>query len=362
MGASPTDPVAALASDVSYARILVRLPTWVGDVVMATPALRALARRWPEAAIVCEGRPHLEELVLGLPGVREFLPDPGRRARDLPRRVRGLRSGQFELAVILPDSHRSALGPWLARIPQRVGYARDLGRRLMLSQWLPIPLENGRRQPASMIQQFLGLSRALGCPDDGETMQVPIGPETRSSVQARLAAVGIEAGQPYLVAVPGASYGSSKRWPAASFAAAAEGLHAQRGWPLVMAPGPGEEAIAHEVAGAMGTPVHVFAEPVLGLLQLAALIEGAALCLSNDTGPRHFAVALGVPVVVPVGPMDLRYTAHQLDRQRLVSAGASCSPCGLPTCPIDHHCMRDLTPRRILDAATELLAPPGESP
>lgn len=349
------DPVAALASDTEYARIVVRLPTWVGDVVMATPALRALALRWPGAEIVCEGRPHLAELVLGLPGVSDFLPDPGRRTRDLPKRVRGLRSGRFELAVILPDSHRSALGPWLARIPRRIGYARDLGRRTLLSHWLPIPLENGRRQPASMIQQFLGLTRALGCPDDGESMQVPIGPETRSTVRTRLADIGIGPDQPYLVAVPGASYGSSKRWPAASFAAAAGELHAERGWPLVMAPGPGEEELAREVAAAMGTPVHVFAEPLLGLLELAALIEGASLCLSNDTGPRHFAVALGVPVVVPVGPMDLRYTAHQLDRQRLVSSGASCSPCGLATCPIDHHCMRDLTPRHILDAAGELL-------
>lgn len=337
-----------------YARIVVRLPTWVGDVVMATPALRALARTWPQADIVCEGRPHLAQLVEGLPGVDGFLPDSGRRLRDLRARVHQLRAGRFDLAVVLPDSHRAALGPWLARIPARVGYARDLGRRILLSQSLPVPLENGRRRPASMIEQFLALTRALGCSDDGDRMQVPLDDATRESARSRLMAAGIPPESAYMVAVPGASYGSSKRWPAASFAAAAEALYAARGWPLVMAPGPGEEPIAHEVAGAMHTPVHILDAPVLGLLELAAVIEGAVLCIANDTGPRHFAVALEVPVVVPVGPMDVRYTAHHLERQRVLSSAASCSPCGLSTCPIDHHCMTDLAPGHIVDAALEL--------
>jgi heptosyltransferase-2 len=336
-------------------RILVRLPTWVGDVVMATPAIRAVATANPQAEIICEGRPVLRDLVEGLPGITGFVVEHGKRMRDLPLRVRMLREHHFDWALVLPDSHRSALGPWLARIPVRVGYANDVGRRLMLSQSLPVPMENGKRLPVSMVDRYLKLSRLLGCPDDGEHTQVPVREENHANVRAMLLAQGMPPGTPYLSAVPGASFGASKLWPAEHFAAAADALYKSRGLPLVMAPGPGEEPIAHAIAGAMSGPCHVLADPVIGLLNAAAMIAGSELCISNDTGPRHFAVAAGVPVVVPIGPTDSRHTDHQLETQRVLREPFDCAPCGLKICPIDHRCMTQLLPERIVQAAEELL-------
>lgn len=338
-------------------RILVRLPTWVGDVVMATPALRALATAHPQATIVCEGRGVLHDLVVGLPGVTGFLAEPGKRMRDLRARVRSIAAGRFDWAIVLPDSHRAAAGPFLARVPVRAGYAFDFGRKVMLTDWLGAEMENGKRIPISMIERYLMVTRLVDCPDDGDQLAVPLTEPIRQRLRAALKAAGLEPGAPYLSVVPGAAFGASKLWPIEFYARAATELHAQHGLPLVMAPGPGEEPIAHAIRDAMDTPVYVL-EPIheAGLLHVAAMIEGSSLCLSNDTGPRHFAVAAGVPVVVMIGPTDSRTTDHQLERQRVLREDVECSPCLLKVCPIDHRCMIQLSPDRVISAANELLA------
>lgn len=337
------------------ARILIRLPTWVGDVVMATPAIRAVTSAYPQAEVTCEGRPLLRELVIGLAGVDAFLAEPGKRWRDLRPRVSALRKGRFDLAVVLPDSHRAALGPFLARIPHRIGYQQDLGRRLMLTQHLPIPQENGKPRPSSMIERFLRLTRMAGIPDDGHHMEVPIDELTRDGLAERFRQANFQAGAGYAVAVPGASFGPSKQWPPEYFAKVAEEIYRRHGWPLVIAPSGEETHIAQAIASSAKTPVLVLDSPVLGLLQLAALIDQAQVCISNDTGPRHFAVALHTPVVVPIGSTDPRYTNHQLERQRVLSADVDCAPCGLKVCPIDHRCMTHLKPKAVLEAVEELL-------
>ena len=139
-------------------RILVRLPTWAGDAVMATPALRALRTAHPEAHLAVEGRPALEGLLRGLPSLDAFLPDAG----GLWRRVAALRGSAFDWAVLLPDSARAALAPWLARVPRRVGFARDPLRRALLTDPLDPPREpDGRRRPIPMPMMISPSSRWL---------------------------------------------------------------------------------------------------------------------------------------------------------------------------------------------------------
>ena len=338
-------------------RILVRAPNWVGDVVMATPALRALRRTYVNTQIVVEARPHLRELLEPLASVDRFLPDPGRGLAALRRRVRGLREERFDWAVLLPDSQRSALGPFLARVPRRVGCARDPLRRVLLTESLPPPSADGRRVPISMIERYLRVARHLGCDDAGDALEVPVTDDARAALAGRLAAAGIGADQPLCLAVVGASYGSSKLWPPEHFAAACEAIAAELELHPVLAPGPGEEAVAAEVVAGMGAPAAVLTDPVLTLGQLAALCQRAALVVTNDTGPRQIAVALGIPTVVVMGPTDPRHTDHHLERQRVLRELVECSPCGLKHCPIDHRCMTRLEPRRVVNAARELLAP-----
>jgi heptosyltransferase-2 len=131
-------------------------------------------------------------------------------------------------------------------------------------------------------------------------------------------------------------------------------LRARRGLRAILAPGPGEEPVAHAIAAGAGGSVVVLDEPVTTLAELAALIARAKLLLTNDTGPRQIAVALGTPVIALLGPTDPRHTAHLLERQRVLREPVECSPCHLKTCPIDHRCMQRLEPARVIAAAAEL--------
>jgi heptosyltransferase-2 len=319
---------------------------------MATPALAALRAAHPGAEIVAEGRPYLAGLVRGIAEVDAFLPE----ARGTRARVRALRAKRFDLAVLLPDSVRTALAPRLARIPVRAGYARDPLRRALLTHALAPPRAGGRRMPISMIERYLRITRALGCPDAGHETSLGVEPAAREAARKRLAEAGVAPGARTLVVTPGASFGSSKLWPPAHFAAAADAIARRHGLAPVLAPGPGEEALAREIARTMQEPAAVLADPPTSLAELAALVAGAALHLGNDTGPRHIAVAVGTPTVVLIGPTDPRHTAHQLARQRVLREDVPCSPCGLKACPIDHRCMTRIAPERAVAAAAELLA------
>jgi heptosyltransferase-2 len=323
---------------------------------MATPALRALKTAHPQAEIVLEARPFMRELVDGLPTVDAFLPDAGGGVRAVLSRTARLRAERFDWAVLLPDSARAAAAPFLARIPLRIGYARDPLRRALLTRSLAPPSVDGKRVPISMIERYLRLTRELGCPDRGERLDLAVDESARERVRARLSAAGVSAAEGYLVVTPGASFGASKLWPAEHFASACDRLAREHALRTVLAPGPGEEATAAAIADAMEERSVSLVDPVTGLAGLAALIDDARLLLTNDTGPRHIAVACGTPVVVVMGPTDPRHTAHLLERQRVLREEVDCSPCHLKVCPIDHRCMTRLSPERAVKAAEELLS------
>jgi len=334
---------------------LVRLPRWVGDALMATPSLRALRRAHPGAEICASASGPIRALLRDLASVDEWLPTEGSGAREMVRHARALAARRFDWAVLLPDSVHAALAPWLARVPLRAGYARDRVRRALLTTALAPPRAAGRRLPISMIERYLAISRALGCADDGIDMDVPLDPQASERVTKRLAEAGIGGTDPLVVVTPGASFGASKLWPPEHFSAACDGLRATRGLHAVLAPGPGEESVARAIAAtALSAPL-VLDAPVTTLPELVALIARAKLVLTNDTGPRHIAVALGTPVISLLGPTDPRHTAHLLKRQRVLREPVDCSPCHLKTCPIDHRCMQRLAPERVLAAASELL-------
>ena len=336
-------------------RILVRAPSWVGDVVMATPALRALRARNPDAEIVVSGRAYAEDLLRGLASVDRFVPEPGRALRPLLAHARALRRQRFDQAVLLPDSARAALPAFLARIPVRCGYARDPLRRMLVNRALEVPRENGARAPVSMIERYLRITRALGCPDAGERTEVGLDDDARARTATRLAASAVGPEDALLVVTPGAAFGASKLWPTEHFAAACDGISDRLGLRTVIAPGPGEEAVAGQIAREMKRPALNLVDPTLSLRELSALLERGRLLLTNDTGPRSMAVALDRPVVVLMGPTDPRHTAHLLERQRVLREPVECSPCHLKVCPIDHRCMTRLAPERAVEAAAELL-------
>ncbi len=335
-----------------------RLPTWVGDVVMVTPALAAMRAAHPEAEIVVEGKGFHAGLLGGLPSFDRFLTDPGKQAKAIWGHAGTLRAERFDLAVLFPDAVRSAVAPFLARIPRRIGYARDAVRRALLTDSLDVPREDGERVPIPMVERYLRVTRAAGCPDPADVrVQLAVDVEAAARVEARLAEHGLGETPGLVVASPGAAFGSSKLYPADQFAQACDGFRDRLGLVPVLAPGPGEEPLARKIAQAMSGRAVVLEDPITSLAELVALLARARLAFCNDTGPRHIAVAVGTPVVCVMGPTDPRHTAYQLEHQRvLLEDGIDCAPCHLKTCPIDHRCLTRLSPSRVVEAAAELLA------
>jgi heptosyltransferase-2 len=336
----------------------VRWPNPVGDAVMATPALRALRRAHPAAHITVLGLARHRALLRGLPTFDEFVAIEDKRLRATLARARALRRPGYDWAVLLPDSPRAALEACLARIPRRVGYARDLSRRLLLSDSLDPPHLDGRRVPISMIERYLRITRRLGCPDAGDALELVVDAAAAERVARSLALRGVGADEPLLLVTPGASFGPSKLWPPDHFARAGDEIARRFGLlPIIVpAPVPDEIAIARAVSAHMKER-HVNLDEGTGdLAELVALVSRSRLVLTNDTGPRHVAVALDRPAVVLMGPNDPRHTAHLLERQRVLREEVPCSPCQLKVCPIDHRCMTRLSPERAVAAAAELLA------
>ncbi|MEM9381695.1 MAG: glycosyltransferase family 9 protein [Planctomycetota bacterium] len=344
-------------------KIFVRLPSWVGDVVMCTPALRAIARAHPEAEVVVEGKDYQADLVVGLPGVDRFLVDPGRGAGDLFAHGRELAREGFDWAVVLGESERVAFPPFVARIPVRAGYGRGLARRAMLTHYLERPRDVGGKLLAfSMIERYLRVTRMLGIPDDGTHMQTPVTDASRRAIASRLADAGVDPDADLLTVIAGAAFGAAKMWPPAQFAAACDLLRERRGWEPVLAPGPGEEELGREVARHSKHGITLLLDPPLRISELAALLQRSEMVLSNDTGPRSMAVALGLPVVVPIGPTEDAHTRHHLHRQRVLIEDVDCRPCRLRVCPIDHRCMTRILPERVAAAAEELADTVGTGP
>jgi heptosyltransferase-2 len=321
---------------------------------MSTPALRALRQAQPQAEVVLSGRPWVGELLAGIGSFDRFVSEPRRSFRATLAHAVALRRDGYDWAVLFPDSVRVALGPFLAGIPLRVGYARNALRRALLTQALAPPrTPEGARLPMSMIERYLDVIRPLGCSDAGNALDLVVHPSAAERVHERLERAGV-GGADLLVVCPGAHYGASKLWPPEHFARACD-LLAERGLRTVLAPGPGETEIAAAITKVMKTAALNLVDPVISLPELAALIDRARLLLVNDTGPRQMAVALGTPVVTVMGPTDPRHSHHLLERQRVLREDVECSPCHLKTCPIDHRCMTRLQPERVVAAAGELL-------
>ena len=257
--------------------------------------------------------------------------------------------------MILPDSARTVIEAWWAGIPRRAGYARDRLRHAMLTDRLPAPKENGRRVAISMIERYSKITRLLGVPQAGNELELVVSDASRERARKQLAGHAAN-DTPILLVTPGAAYGASKLWPPESFATACDEIARRHGLlPVILpAPNPEEEAIARDVASRTRERC-VLLMPG-SLEDLKAMVERCALLLTNDTGPRHIAVALARPGVTLMGSTAPRHTHHLLERQRVLWENVACRPCGLASCPIDHRCLRRLHPSRVVQAAAELLA------
>lgn len=319
---------------------------------MATPGFRALREALPGARLVLHLRPGLEPLMAGAPWFDDVIPVHSYHAgaRALLREGRALRAHRFDLGLCLPDSISSALLMRAAGVRHVVGYRRGL-RGPLLHRAVPPGADWGRRRLVAREHFVLGLVAAAGLPTSGTRLELFTTPceEARAEkLLAPLAGHGLIA-----VLAPGASYGASKRWPAASFARVGDAL-AAAGIDVVLAGAPDEAPLTAAVRAAMAEPALDLAG-ALDLGTLKALVRRAALVVCNDAAARHVAVAFGVACIALLGPTSLAKTSENLAGVRVVETDVGCRPCYLRDCPIDHRCMTRLEPDRVASVALDLL-------
>jgi len=330
-------------------RLLVLAPNWLGDAVMALPALQTLRASFPDAALTVAARPSVAALFAMVPGVQQVVALESRAGlsgvRQWRRDVARLEAGHFDLAVLFPNSFLSAWITAHAKIPARWGYGTDLRGR-WLTRVLPRP-------PADVHQAdyYLALTTAAGLPAAPRVARlVP-------PADAVEAARTLVPRRPYVVLAPGAAYGRAKQWPPAHYAALAVTLWRTRGLTPVVIGAGGDRAAGDELAAALadqpGGPETAGAlVDLIGrtdLATLAAVLAGARAVVANDSGAMHLAGAVGTAVVAIFGPTNERQTApltSSLDGPpaRLAIHPVWCRPCMLRECPLGHGCMRGVAP------------------
>ncbi len=324
-------------------------PNWVGDLVMAEPVLRALAASGRELTLFVK-RP-LEPLAALLSGVAATI-GQGASPRES---VAALAAGDFDEAVVLPNSFRSAWLPARAGIARRYGYRGDLRGPLLAPD---VARPRGRRPQVEDYRELLA-AMAVPAPEDW-VPRLALPEELRAAGRARLARGHVEVGrQPIVGLFPGAEWGASKRWPMARFAELAREL--RRRYPAVaeiVVAGPKEVWLAvrvHEESG----KIHPVIGPDLDLAGLAGVLSHLDVLVTNDSGPMHLAAALGVPCVALFGPTDRRRTAPAGAGHRVLSLDLWCSPCFRRRCPLLHQrCLRGIGAGTVADAALALLDRP----
>ncbi|SDT87849.1 heptosyltransferase-2 [Verrucomicrobium sp. GAS474] len=340
------------------ARLLLRTPNWLGDGVMAFPAVALLRRSLPEAKLVAATPAHLAPLWAAFPGIDEVIPLP--RPRSYAATVPLLRQARCDAALLFPNSPRTAVEARLAGIGPVSGFG-DWGdplRRLALHRALPRrEFDHSRlhqkwdwlRLVSSYLATFLDLPP--GAEEEAAAAPLPKLNVPESAFPA-----------PGLLLCPGAAYGPAKRWPAERFAEVGRLLlerHPGLAPAIVMGAGgdaPAAAVVAAALPGAIDRTGHT------PLADFLAAVAGARLVVTNDSGAMHLAAALGTPGIALFGSTEPALTGPVTDRVRVLRAHVPCSPCFLRTCPIDFPCMTRLEVPAVVAACEDLLSPTPSSP
>ncbi len=351
-------------------KILVVQPNWVGDAVMATPTLRALRELFPTSHISYLMRRYVKGLYSGMPWADQLITyrtgktkaRAGKGIFDLGAR---LRSGKFDLAILLPNSFKSALTCKMANIPRICGYDRD-GRGFLLTDKLLPVKDRGKFVPSPMLHTYLGLAKYLGSASRDVRMQLFVTDSDRREAARVFAKAELDpdlnrpaaTGKPPLIVLnPGAQYGAAKLWKAEYFSQLADRFIEDLGATVLLSSAPRERAIVDTIARQMKHAAIDLSTAGMTLGSLKEIVRRCDLMVTNDTGPRHIAAAMDVPVVTVFGPTHPEWTEIYYPRERQVAIKVFCGPCQKKTCPLDHRCMTGVTPAMVWDASQELLSP-----
>jgi heptosyltransferase-2 len=330
-------------------KIAIFWPNWIGDAVMATPAVRALREHFRDANFVHVLRPYVAGVLEGSPWKDKLIDiDAGSPL--------ALQQERIDLAILFPNSFRSALIAWLGRCRRRIGYRRN-GRAWLLTDALePVRDHGGRLKPSPVLDAYNRLAARAGCVHSSPRMDLYTTDRDEAAADEVWRACNFHARSEVICLNPGAAFGAAKHWPAESFSRLARRLVDKRGCGILVLCGPNERELARAIAqGAERETVHSLADHPLSLGLTKACVRRADLLVTTDSGPRHFAAAFARPVVTLFGPTHIAWTETYFAQAIHLQKKVDCGPCQLRVCPLDHRCMTLLSADEVFDAAVRLL-------
>ncbi len=335
-------------------RLAVFLPNWIGDVVMATPALRALRKRVGDhGELIGVMRPYVAETLAGTTWLdQKILYEP--KAKSGERRpsmaLSKLRAARPEITVLLTNSLRTGWMAWRSGAHQRIGTARNLRRWLMTTRV--------EETEAPTIDAYLRVAYAAGCGTEMPHMELATTFEDESAADAVWQTLNLPATSRVVMINSGGAFGAAKHWPADKFAALARRLAHDHNLHILVNCGPAERQIARTIVEqADDRRVVSLADFDLPLGLSKACIKRVRMLVTTDSGPRFFGIAFGKPVVTLFGPTSPLRTATHYEHETKLSLNLECQPCMQRSCPLGHHaCMRDLSVERVFAATVKGLA------
>jgi heptosyltransferase-2 len=336
-------------------RLVVIAPNWLGDAVMALPALDDIRRHYPAAHLAVAARPPVAPIYTMVSGVDQVITLPGggglRAWTGWPEDVRALEAGSFGTAILFPNSYGSARIAAKANIRERWGFASDM-RGGLLTRALPKP--HGDLHQRAYYQ---ALTKALGIPEGPPYASIrPDGAHARQLLRD----VGLDLDEPFVVFAPGAAYGRAKQWLPERYAELADLIINERGWSVLMVGASVDRSACDDITRRLpktGTRINRLIDfcGKSDLPVLAGILGEAHAVVSNDSGAMHLAGAVGTKVVAVFGPTREKQTSPlsagpDAPAPVVITHDVFCRPCMLRECPIDHRCMRRITAREVLQA------------
>lgn len=339
--------------------IVVRATNWVGDAVMNLPALNGIIGHFAGGEVHVLARPVVAPIFRSVDGVASVLPYSGGRRRTARggdglgfwEAVNALKRLRPQKAILFQNAFEAALVAFAARIPERIGYARDC-RRLLLTKPVPFTKEVKRLHH---VDYYLNILRSIGIDDALARVPKLTVPNAEQERADKLLneALGSEAAD-FVGVCPGAAFGPAKRWPAESFAELIERLWETRGIPFVLLGGKDEAELADGIAeGTSAKCVNLAGKT--SLMEAAAVLSRAKVVVSNDSGLMHIAAAVGAPVIAIFASTNPAATGPLGDRHVVIESGVECAPCLDRTCKRGYVCMKAITVDRVLAPLHRLL-------
>jgi len=332
-------------------KIIVRVPNWIGDSILAMPAIFGLKKNYPESEIWIAAPDWVRDLFEPLEVISGVVSlDQPRSLRGLKESARNIGRHGFDAGLLLPNSFVSALLFFLARIPQRWGYGTD-GRSLMLTKRVSTKRKGGE---SHQVHYYLDLIAGLGLETHPPHLSLPVTEETRSEAKAILSANHITLKKPVIILNPGGHYGPAKRWPVPNFGRVSSLLQEEDEYEFILIGSQAEKPLAEDLASRMKSPpLNLTGRTTLG--QLTGIISLSNLFITNDSGPMHIANALGIPVIGIFGPTRPKITGPFQPPCAVLHKEAACWPCSYRACPLDHRCMLSISPEEVFSACLRYL-------